>query len=580
MTTDRPPRGRRALPALAAVFAATTALAQPTPTPGPPSSRAGSVVRSVDVSITNIDVIVSDSKGNRVTGLKKEDFEVVEDGLNQPITNFYAVEGGNVTLFGDEAIPTPPPPPAPGLPAAPPAAAAVPLPKTWMVIFIDNLHLTPFNRNRVLRNVEDWVMTMLKGDVQAMVVTWDRSLKVRRKFTSDARDIADVLRQVEEISANRVSTIGERRDVIQAIDDAQNQDAAIYRVRQYAESLANDLQFTMDAMKTTLNQLSGVEGRKIMVHVSEGLPQSPGAELWSYIQDRFHSIGGMTEQFTFDRTTSYAGIIQSANAAGVSLYMFDASGLSANEAASAENKTTSGRIDTFVERSNLQSMLTMMAEETGGVAVLNRNDVTVPLKEIQKDVASYYSLGYRSLRSGSDRPHNISVKVKRKGLVARARKSYVEKSPDTRASEAVTSALYFPRDDNPLSVGLEVGAPTPADKQNYLVPLRVRVPYARLTMLPEGPKLKGRMLLYFIVVDASGQESDLSTQTVPVELDAKDGETLAKKDFVYVVKLLMIPGGQRLSLAVRDQITNTMSFVQKNIFVSALPPEKKAAGAK
>ncbi len=575
MTIPRNLRGRAA-PLVLAAAAAATALAQQTPTPAPPSSRAGSVVRSVDVAITNIDVIVSDSKGNRVAGLKKEDFEVVEDGLDQPITNFYAVEGGTVTLFGDEAMPTPPPP-IPGVPAPTPGVS-VPLPKTWIVIFIDNLHLTPFNRNRVLKSLEDWVRATVKSDVQAMVVTWDRSLKVRRKFTGEARDIADVLRQVEEISANRVSSIGERRDVIQAIDDAQNQDSAIYRVRQYAESQANDLQFTFDAMKTTLNQLAGVEGRKIMVHVSEGLPQSPGAELWSYIQDRFHSIGGMTEQFTFDRTTSYAGIVQSANAAGVSLYMFDASGLAANDAASAENKTTSGRIDSFVERSNLQSMLTMMAEETGGVAVLNRNDVSVPLKDLQKDVTSYYSLGYRSLRSGSDRPHKISVKVKRKGLVARARRGYVEKSPDTRASEAVTSALYFPRDENPLSVGLEVGAPVPADKQNYLVPLRLRVPYARLTMLPEGAKLKGRMLLYFIVVDASGQESDLSTQTVPVELDAKDGETLAKKDFVYVVKLLMIPGGQRLSLAVRDQITNTISYVQKNIFVSALPPEKKAAG--
>jgi VWFA-related protein len=419
-------------------------------------------------------------------------------------------------------------------------------------------------------------METVKGDTQAMVVTWDRSLKVRRKFTNEARDIADVLRQIETISANRVSSLSGRRDVIQAIDDAQSQDQAEQRVRQYAESEANDLQFTVDAMKTTLAQLSGVEGRKLMIHVSEGLPQSPGAELWSYIQDKYHTLSNSTYQFTFDRTTSYAGIVQSANASGVSLYMFDAAGLQANDAASAEYKTTSGRIDTFVERSNLQSMLQMMAEETGGVAVLNRNDIVKPLQELKKDVASYYSLGYRSLRSGADRPHKVDVKVKRKGLLARARRSYVEKSPETRAAEAVTSALYFPRDENPLSVSLDSGTPAPADRQNYLVPVRVRVPYARLTLLPEGAKVRGTIYIYFIVVDSQGQESDLQVQKVPVELDAKSVETIAKKDFTYVVKLLMIPGGQRLSVAVRDEVSNTMSFVQKNIFVSALPPEKPA----
>src|SRR6185369_9635659 len=109
-----------------------------------------------------------------------------------------------------------------------------------------------------------------------------------------------------------------------------------------------------------------------------------------------------------------------------------------------------------------------------------------PLKELQKDVTSYYSIGYRSLRSGADRPHKVEVRIKRKGLVARARRSYVEKSPDTKATEAVTSALYFPRDDNPMSVGVDVGTPMPADRRNYLVPIRVRVPFARITMLPEG----------------------------------------------------------------------------------------------
>ena len=58
-------------------------------------------------------------------------------------------------------------------------------------------------------------------------------------------------------------------------------------MRAYCQSLDNDLNFTIDAMKTTINQLAGIEGRKILIHVSDGLPQSPGAEMWKYISEKY-----------------------------------------------------------------------------------------------------------------------------------------------------------------------------------------------------------------------------------------------------------------------------------------------------
>lgn len=535
--------------------------------PEKPTGDVGPVVRNVDVSVTNLDVVVTDSKGNRVPGLRKEDFVVIEDGLEQIVTNFYAVEAGRLTVVGDEVVP----PPAPGAPAN--EGSPVPVPKTRIVIFVDNLSLSPFNRNRILRNVEQFVRDSVKGgDVEGMIVTWNRSLKVRRKFTNDGRDLADVLKQIEEESALGTQRLSERAQVIQQIDDAKSPEQAIGQARTYALSQKNDLQFTIDALKTTMNQLSGVDGRKILVHVSDGLPQSPGAELWAYIDERFRTYGSTTtsQRFEFDSTSSYLGVIQAANAAGVTLYTIDATGLTVDSGISAESKTTTAKIDSFQERQNMQAMLQTMAEETGGQYSINKNDVTVALKDMEKDYTSYYSLGYRSMRSGSDRPHKVEVKLKNKKLTVRSRRSYVEKSLETRVSEAVISALFFPRDDNPLSIGLQVGAPVPADRQNYFVPISVRVPYARVTLLPEGSKLRGRVVLYFAVVDAQGKQSDLARQTAAIDIDASRAEAIAKRDFVYDVKLLMIPGGQRLSLAVRDDISNTVSYVQKSIFVSAL----------
>jgi VWFA-related protein len=551
---------------------------EPTPRPGP-------LVRNVDVTVTNIDVVVTDSKGNRVRNLTKGDFDVYEDGMLQPLTNFYAVDGGKVVFFGDEAIPgeapAPTPPPAAASATNPeparvpvdPAIAPLPVPRTRIVIFIDNLSLQPFNRNRVLRSVQTWVRENVRDNVEAMVVTWDRSLKVRRKFTNDGREISDILKQQEDLSTLGQTRLSERADIIRRIDDTKSETEAFAEVRQYALAYKNDIDFTVDALKKTIDQLAGVEGRKILLHLSEGLPQSPGAELWKYVQDKFRTQTGGLSQFEFDKTASYLGIIRAANAAGVSMYMVDASGLSIDSGISAENRTTEAKLDSFVERTNLQSMVQLMAEETGGKAILNRNDVTVPLNEMRGDYTSYYSVGYRSLKAGGERPRKVQVTMKKKGLKARSRRSYVEKGLETRITEGVTSALYFAREDNPLAVGVEVGQAAPADAQNYLVPIRIRVPFSRITLLPEGSIARGRVILYFIVVDAEGKQSELANQVVPVEVDAKELGNLSRRDFVYDVRLLMIPGGQRLSLAVRDEPTNTVSYVQQSVFVSVLPPE-------
>src|SRR5664279_3507043 len=531
------------------------------------------VARGEVVSVTNLDVVVTDGKGNRITGLKKDDFIVIEDNLEQAITNFSPIEQGKMLLPADEVPAAAAPVQPAGVPPAPPSVTSAP--KTRIVIFIDNLHLSPFNRNRVLRSVETFVRDGVKDNVEGMIVVWNRTLKIRRKFTNDGRDLSDVLKQIEDESTLGQEILADRRGVIQAIDDSTTADQAAGRVRSYCLQLDNDLTFTIDAMKTTIDQLAGVDGRKILIHVSDGLPQSPGAELWQYISDKYRDASThSTSLFEFDRTTKYLSVVQAANASGVAVYTIDASGLSVDSNVSAENRTTSQRIDVFLERNNLQSMLSLMAEETGGEAIINKNDVLVALKNIEKDYTSYYSIGYRSVRSGLDRPHKDEVKVKKTGFTVRARRSYLEKGVETKVREAVTSALFFPRDDNPLAVGLEVGKPVPADRENFAVPVVIRIPYSRLAMLPEGSKVRGRVVFYFVVIDSAGLQSELTTQPVPIEKDVKEFETLVRKDFVYDVKLIMIPGGQKLSIAVRDDVTNQVSYLQKSVFISAFAGEE------
>ena len=84
-------------------------------------------------------------------------------------------------------------------------------------------------------------------------------------------------------------------------------------------------------------------------------------------------------------------------------------------------------------------------------------------------------------------------------------------------------------------------------------------------------------MIYFVVLDASDKQSDLVAQRQRVQIPGKDFQKAQGKDYYYDVSLICVPGGQKLSLALRDGVTNVTSYVQKSFFVSVLPPEKKPA---
>jgi hypothetical protein len=296
------------------------------------------------------------------------------------------------------------------------------------------------------------------------------------------------------------------------------------------------------------------------------------------VREKFQDGSATMDVFDFDMGTKYIKVIQSANANGVTVYTLDASGLSTGDLVTAENRTTDVRVNEFAARQNMQGPIRMIAEETGGTATVNSNDWGPSLNQIAADFSNFYSLGYRSARGASDRPHKIEVSVKsRKGLKVRTRSSFVEKSIETRTAEAVVASLSYPRTENPLEAGLSVGEPTPYDRDNYKLPVRISVPIGKLGLVPSGDQYEGQFFVYFVIRDAKGDQSDLQVQQQQIRVPAKDFAAAQRKDFYYDATLVVVPGGQKLSVAVRDAVSNLTSFLQKSVFVSVLPKEAKPA---
>jgi VWFA-related protein len=536
--------------------------AQPAQKPFPPVSE------RVEVTVTNVEVIVTDSKGNRVPGLTRDDFEVYQDGIPQKITNFYAVSGGKVLLDDGKVV---------GL-DSPEAQAEIPAElKARYILFIDNLNLQPQNRNRMFKRLQEFVQQTIGPRAEAMLVTYNRSLKVRRKFTSEASEIIQVLDEIERETGGGTSLASERRDALHQIDEATSVDNALVIARTYSRSLRNDLEFTVDALKNTLNGLAGVDGRKTLVYVSEGLPSMAGAELFDQIQRKFKDGASVAtlEQFEFDMNNRYTGIIQAANAQGVMIWALDASGLTTETLISAENRSFDTRPSDFFMRQNMQSPLVLIAEQTGGMAAINTNDWKKSLDELSKDFSNFYSIGYRANRSAVDRPHSLEVRVKRKGMTIRTRKGFLEKTIETRTSDAVVASLFYLRDDNPLGIHVSIGAQKPYDEENFAVPVRISVPIGKLGLVPVGDHYEATFFVYVVARDSAEKQSDLAIQRQVVTVQTKELEAAQRKDWYYDFTMTVSPGAQRLSFAVRDGISNQVSYYQKNLFVSLLPKETK-----
>jgi VWFA-related protein len=82
-----------------------------------------------------------------------------------------------------------------------------------------------------------------------------------------------------------------------------------------------------------------------------------------------------------------------------------------------------------------QDSLRVIAEETGGIAVVNQNDFSKALKRIDAETSDYYVLGYYSKNpDASKRRRQVEVKVARKGASTWFRKEYVLKPPPAATS--------------------------------------------------------------------------------------------------------------------------------------------------
>jgi VWFA-related protein len=536
----------------------------------PASKQVGGLrfVDTMEITVVSVDVSVSNKKGP-VAGLKAEDFDVYQDGRLQTLSNFgyYSTEGPSL----------PPQTPVPTVAAATPtpvAAEPTPVPPRreprFLALYVDNENVMPFNRNRVITKLSDWVHDHLVAPDAMMVVSYQRSTKVLQPFTSDPSEVAEALRSMKKYTGGRSDALSGRRDVEDFINSASSSSSGntqtglsetIERARSYAREQHNNLTFTVRALQELIGTMSGLPGKKAIIYLSDGLPMSPGLELFYEIQDKFRDPGSLSSARDFDASDLFRGLVNTAVASGVTLYTIDARGLESELGMEAENRQPRSSLAAGIATNNYQDSLIYMANQTGGLAVLNANDPTPGLGKIAADLETYYSLGYRLSPSGQDRVHRIEVKVKGHPEYRLSyRKNFIERTLPTKISDRVVSGLSYDLQENPLGIELKTQEPAPSSNNRWTLPVEVRIPLDKIALIPDGNELVGYLMVYYAARDDEGRQSDLQRTEHVVRMPAKDYERSKRDYFTVTAQLLLNPGNYKISVGVRDELTNQAGY--------------------
>jgi VWFA-related protein len=413
-------------------------------TPAPSTDAQQPPIFRTGINFVRVDVIVTDKNGNAVEDLKPGDFEIVEQNKPQKIETFklISLDGG--------LIPGPDGPPRQIRTDDDEESEASRDDVRLFAIFLDDYHVRRESslgaRNQIARFVE----TQLgPSDMVGLMYPLEPIGAVRMTRNHDA-----IVKGIQQFD-------GRKYDYTPKNEYEQR---VAYYPTETVEKIRN--QISMSAIKSLIVHMGGLkEGRKALILVSEGYtnmlpPQmrdanasfpgsgnnarnDPNAGVGNPLEERAANMAG------FDMEADLRDIWDLANKNNTAIYSVDPRGLATNEFGIDQNiaQTT----DSTYLRSTMDTLRTL-AIQTDGRAIVNRNDITMGMKQIVRDTSAYYLLGYNSTFTATDgKFHEIKVKVNRPGIQVRARKGYW-----AFTAEDAKRALAPPKTEAPKAVEMAV----------------------------------------------------------------------------------------------------------------------------
>lgn len=511
-----------------------------------------------DDPVASVNVFVHEKNGTPVMGLTREDFSVSEDDVQRPIVDFEAVS---------------PAPVHPGLtPDNPTTATQHPV---YLVFFVDNQFLRHTDRNRVLRAIQTSLQTGVDDNVRMMVVSHSDEIKVLQPFTDDVGAIIEALRAIR-VTDTRLETRDEMHDRIQqkirraaknrhhSYRSQQQELSEVYSaIRDFIVEEDVMLAESLTALRQVFMALTGIGGRRYVVHVSNGMPFAIGADLLHQYAGIFGTTSGAATTSTYSQKRRFDALIGAANAQGITVHAIDATGTDRPEAQIGDSDSRHATLAGVLARETFQRSLRYLAERTGGMTVINEDDFVGEIHRMKATLSTFYKIIFELPSGGLDTVHQIEVHLSQdKELELSYSRTFVNKSPESRIQDLVTSGLFFDVSKNPLEIRVATGQPIQATADRWQLPIEVSIPVTSLALTRQGDEYVGKAMHFVALMNIDGKTTDMQRQTHTFRIPVAEYETKKDESFPIFMRLLLDEGQHRIVTAVHD-VTTRQTSIQK-----------------
>jgi VWFA-related protein len=436
-------RWARATIFLGLATAAVSAQSPARPTPQAPAQTLPTFKGGTE--IISIDVYPRDAKGQFVPNLNRDDFQVLEDGVEQTLLNFIRANGAQ---FYNDLATTSPMPVSEGLilpKAAPPADTAGRI----FIIFVDDLHFmasqTPLVR-RLLEQVRDEVVH--ENDLVGFVSSGYSSIELSPSYDHQHRRFNEVINKVmgsgptipdmirmqagndgmSELNHNVAVAYHTAFNLLSQLENVRDKRKAFiwvsngYSLDPFKDSrLKRELErYTSTGACTDSEPAAGEEDLRAKNdpcrYVDADMAQLQNVRIGEG-DSGFDLLGRSTLQWKeADLMSQMAQLIRSANRANTMFFPLDPRGLIAGFNSAEMQQQLSNQEETLFIQQTVGS-LRALAENTGGIACTGTNDCRPVLKQIDNMTSDYYMLGYRSSNPDPFKlARKVEIKVKRPGV--------------------------------------------------------------------------------------------------------------------------------------------------------------------
>jgi len=514
-----------------------------------------------------VDVFVRAKNGKTIDTLKKEDFTVLENGKPQEIAifEFQRISDEKAEPAALEA--------RPAVSAAAPAIAARAnvinvqsagrvqyKDKRLLVLFFDFSSMQPQEQIRAQQSALKFLGEQMTASDMVAIMTLGATVQVAQDFTADRDRLTQVIKSFH---------IGESSEL--AIEaDTGDANSGEYTG---AAFIADETEFNifntdrkLAGLETAVRMLAPLPEKKALVYFSAGIPKT-GVENHSQLEST----------------------VNAAIRANVSFYPIDARGLvalapggDASKAIPRGSQVFTGQAITTQKTkfNDAQETLFTLADDTGGKALLDSNDLTLGIQQAHSDLGSYYVIGYYDSNPVADgKFRRVQVNVpKQYAAQLDYRNGYFagkefSKSTSSDKERQLQEALVLGDPVTDLPMALEINYFRLVG-DHYFVPVAVKIAGSEIALSRRGAGDTTELDFVGQVTDAKGGIKGSVRDTIKVKVSEGPAQ-LASKNIQYDTGFTLSPGKYRLKFLARENQGGKMGTFETDFVVPNLNADSK-----